>query len=164
MDRQPGRLLAERGLTPTFVPDEFVGEALVAGLGDLRGKRVLLPRAKIGRPKIVELLVEQGALVDDIPLYDTVRATPTAAMVAEIQRGFEVITFTSPSSVRNTVQIFAEHGLDWQLMAQAEVAVIGPITAAQAMACGLEVAMMPTEYTIDGLVGAVADFYMERVR
>jgi len=35
--------LTVRGVTPDFVPDEYVAEAILPGLGDLRGRWVLLP-------------------------------------------------------------------------------------------------------------------------
>ncbi|MGE5251091.1 MAG: uroporphyrinogen-III synthase, partial [Bacteroidota bacterium] len=41
--------LRERGLNPAFVPEEYVAEAILPGLGDLCGKWVLLPRAEIAR-------------------------------------------------------------------------------------------------------------------
>ena len=37
------------GITPTFVPDEYIAEAILPGLGDLRARWVLLPRAQIAR-------------------------------------------------------------------------------------------------------------------
>ncbi|MEJ2748993.1 MAG: uroporphyrinogen-III synthase, partial [Anaerolineae bacterium] len=63
--------LQARHIPLNFTPNQFTGEALAAGLGDLTGQKVLLPRAKIGRPQIVDLLRQQGAEVDDIALYDT---------------------------------------------------------------------------------------------
>lgn len=157
--------LHSRHIAIDFMPDEFTGEALAAGLGDLTGQKVLLPRAKIGRPQIVELLRQQGAEVNDVALYDTVTAVPTPDALAQLQQGFDVITFTSPSSVRNFLKI-----LDTlrpqrfpkplrSLFDEAVVACIGPVTADEAEKNGLDVAIIPSEYTIDGLIQAIADYY-----
>jgi hydroxymethylbilane synthase len=148
--------LAERGITPDFVPDTFTGEALATGLGDLTGKRVLLPRARIGRPEIVALLREQGAAVDDVALYDTVTATPTAESLAELERGADVVTFTSPSSVRNFRKLLQLAGRDADAyLAQMQTVCIGPSTADQLAEFGRAADLVPAEYTIDGMIEAL---------
>lgn len=149
--------LQERGITPDFVPAEFVGEKLAAGLGDLRGQRVLLPRARLGRPEIVAQLQAQGAVVDDIPLYDTVAAAAEAVALERLRAGVDAITFASPSSVHNFVQMLDEAHLDGahRQLDQAFIVCIGPITAAAARECGFAVHAVPGEYTIDGLTAAL---------
>ncbi len=149
--------LAERNIAIDYMPDEFVGTELVLGLGDLTDKKVLLPRAKIGRPEIADLLQEQGAALTEVPLYDTVTAVPTAAAWADLNKGFAAITFTSPSSVRNFFKIMANHPdklvLPLEKMLQpARVVCIGPVTAEAAAEAGLIETLIPEEYTIDGMV------------
>ena len=124
------KLLAEKGLTVDFTPDEFTGEQLALGLGDLNGKKILLPRAKIGRPEIVDLLREQGAEVTDIGLYDTITAEPTPEALAELNQGVDAVTFTSPSSVRNFLKIIEPYCN----LTNATIACIGPSTTAEAEA------------------------------
>ncbi|MBX3055345.1 MAG: uroporphyrinogen-III synthase [Anaerolineae bacterium] len=148
--------LAEKGVSVDFMPDEFTGEQLAMCLGDVAGRRILLPRARLGRPEIVALLRERGALVDDIALYETVAAVPTPEALAELEKGADVLTFTSPSSVRNFVNI-VRHTMFWKHRMSALVAVIGPSTAAEAKKYGLQVDIMPREYTIEGLVTAVVE-------
>ncbi|MCA9971306.1 MAG: uroporphyrinogen-III synthase, partial [Anaerolineales bacterium] len=150
--------LNERGLPADFMPDEFTGEQLALGLGDLTGKRVLLPRAKLGRPKIVELLRQQGAEVDDVALYDTVTAVPTPAALADLAAGFDAITFTSPSSVRNFVNLTSLQNLS--NLAHAVIACIGPVTAAEAAKFNLRVDLIPDEYTIGGLVQVLREHFV----
>ena len=157
--------LQARHIPINFTPDEFTGEALAAGLGDLTGQKVLLPRAKIGRPQIVELLREQGAQVDDVALYDTVTAVPDPDSLAQLQQGFDVVTFTSPSSVRNFLKIINESqhqgflkSLE-SLLDKATIACIGPVTADEARKNGLKVTITPSEYTIDNLIQAISDHF-----
>ncbi len=151
------RQLGERGIDISYMPEEFVGEELVLGLGDLSGQKVLLPRAKIGRPEIVDLLQERGANLTEVPLYDTVTAVPTPQSWTELNKGFAAITFTSPSSVRNFFKIMAEHRdkvakpLE-SMLQQAVVVCIGPVTAEAAADAGLANLLVPEEYTIDGMV------------
>ncbi len=163
--------LRQHQIQPDFVPGQFVGEALAAGLGNLTGQKVLLPRAKLGRPKIADLLQEQGATVTEISLYDTVTAVPTLSAFEKLVQGFEAITFTSPSSVRNFLEIIkfapanrhsrkGENPLPAQtripafarMTADAIIACIGPITAKAATKAGLTVTITPNEYTISAMV------------
>ncbi|MFO7661700.1 MAG: uroporphyrinogen-III synthase [Chloroflexota bacterium] len=158
-----GDRLRALGVEPDFIPAEFVGERLVEGLGDVAGRRVLLPRSRIGRPEITELLRQRGAIVDDIALYDTVTAVPDEAAWAVLDRPVDCVTFTSPSSVRNWLKLIEGRGLDSRLANQEiAVACIGPITAVEAEKRGLSVALVPNEYTIDGLVKAITGYYAKR--
>lgn len=149
--------LAARDIVIDYMPKEFVGTELVLGLGDLTGKKVLLPRAKIGRPEITNLLRAKGANLTDVALYDTVTAVPTPESWAELNQGFAAITFTSPSSVRNFCKIMANHPDKLtkplgKMLHQALVVCIGPVTAAAAADAGLSNLLIPEEYTIDGMV------------
>lgn len=151
--------LQEFGVGVSFIPEVFTGEALARGLGSLSGQRILLPRAEKGRPEIVQQLQSQGALVDDIPLYDTVTAAPTPEQWADLQLGFDVITFTSPSSVRNFMKLTNNVWLDY-LQNEARVACIGPSTAAEAEKYQLPVSIIPVEYTIEALINAIEQAYV----
>ncbi len=153
--------LAEKGVSVDFMPDEFTGEQLAMCLGDVAGQRILLPRASIGRPEIVNLLRERGALVDEVVLYETVTAVPTPKALAELEKGADILTFTSPSSVRNFLAIVRPEGF-LKPFGSALVAVIGPSTAAEAEKYSLRVDIMPQEYTIEGLVTALVAYVGER--
>lgn len=152
--------LANRGIAPAFTPSEFTGRALVAGLAaGLTGKRVLLPRARIGRPEIVQLLAARGAEVDDIALYDTVRASPPPDAFAELRRGFEAAVFTSPSSVRNFLALIEPYADIRSFLDQAIIACIGPVTAGAAGDAGLAVAVTPSGFTVEAVVEMLASSF-----
>ena len=146
--------LAEYHIRPDFMPRTFSGEALAAGLGDLTGQQILLPRARLGRPEIVAKLCSQGASVTEIPLYDTVTAVPDPGALDKLTAGFDAITFTSPSSVRGFLQITGARPTE-----PAVVACIGPVTAQTAIENDMDVTLMPDEYTLDGLVQVLAQHF-----
>lgn len=148
-------LLKRRGIEVAFIPEVFTGEQLALGLGDVRGKRVLLPRSQSGRPEILSLLRQQGAWVDDVALYETITAVPPAESLAELAKGVDVITFVSPSSVENFLALA-------QPDAAALIACIGPATATTAQEHGLTVAIMPEVHTVAALVTAVADYFHQK--
>jgi uroporphyrinogen-III synthase len=160
--------LAERGIAIDFMPDDFVGTELVLGLGDLAGQKVLLPRAKIGRPEITDLLQAQGAELVEVPLYDTVTAVPSSEMLAELNKGVAAITFTSPSSVRNFCKIVTANQDKFNrtvesLLAQPLIVCIGPVTASAAADVGLSGALFPAEYTIEGMVTLLKEHLVNKI-
>lgn len=151
------RALRAQQIEPDFMPESFTGEALAQGLGELAGQHILLPRARIGGSTIVQTLLEQGAVVTDIALYDTVTAVPEEAALAELALGYEAISFTSPSSVHGFLTINGGKPLE-----EAVVACIGPVTAEAAEERGLRVALVPDEYTLDGLVQIISSYFGEK--
>ena len=70
--------------------------------------------------------------------------------------GVDVITFTSSSTVANFVQAFPEDALP-DLLGEAEIACMGPVTADTARKLGLKVSIIAREYTTRGLAHAVAE-------
>lgn len=148
------KALWERAYAVDETPDEFTGEALARCLGDLTSKRILLPRAKKGRPEIVEALLAAGAQVDDVALYDTVAPDPNPETLAQLADGVDALTFTSPSTVTNFYTLVLPASV-----ASAVVACIGPTTAQAVEQVGITVDVMPQRYTVDGLLDALAAYY-----
>lgn len=150
--------LGRRGIVPDVVPDEFVAEAAVQALDtadDLRGRRILLPRAEVARAVLPRQLRERGAEVVEVAAYSTVRDGADAERVRELfQRGeVDAVTFTASSTVRGFVELVGTE------VGRAKVASIGPVTSATARELGLPVDVEAAEYTIPGLVRALRDAY-----
>jgi uroporphyrinogen-III synthase len=150
--------LARRGVQPHLIPEEYIAERLLDALGDVAGRRILLPRADIAREVLAVELEKRGAAVHEIAAYRTLPATPDPAGLAELRRGVDAVTFTSSSTVRNFLKL--AHPFDPR--SASVVACIGPITAGTARALGLAVAVVAAEYTGDGLVAALADYFSDR--
>ncbi len=150
------RALEERGIQPNFVPEEYVAEAILPGLGNVAGQRILLPRADIARKALVSALEQQGALPEEIAAYRTVPAQPTPEALRELEQGVDIATFTSASTVRNFIALLGERA--GKLLENAVIACIGPITAGEARKNGLKVEIVAEEYTMDGLVEALVKY------
>jgi uroporphyrinogen III methyltransferase/synthase len=148
--------LGEYGLRADYMPDEYVAEAIAAGLGDVRGQRVLLPRADIARPALADLLRQNGATIVEVAAYRTLRPRMDADKLSRLLARVTVATFTSSSTVSNLAAMAQDAGLELpQALAQATIACIGPITAATARELGLQVTVVAKAYTIEGLVEAL---------
>jgi uroporphyrinogen III methyltransferase/synthase len=163
-----GSVTAERlatfGLKADLRPTEYRSEAIVPALrtigqSDLNGMKFLLPRADIAREVLVDELRKAGAEVSDVIAYRTVLAEIEREGDPDIYRmllenRIDVVTFTSPSTVRNFAQVFGpDQAAD--LLKTTAVASIGPVTAEAADQYGIATSIMPKEYTIAALVDAI---------
>jgi len=148
--------LKMRGITPDFVPQEYVAEAILPGLGDLKGKWILLPRAEIARKELPEAIVAAGGTAHEISVYKTLPTQPDPEGLAALKSGVDVITFTSASSVENFVTILRQNKLDpLNLPNDPLIACIGPITEQAARDEGFQNIVVAKEYTTEGLIEAI---------
>jgi uroporphyrinogen-III synthase len=109
------KAIEERGPKVDIVPKEYVAESVVRSLKrKVKGKRVLLVRAKVARDVIPTELRKAGAHVDVVEAYETVvpqasRARLRAAL-ANPKRRPHMVTFTSSSTVKNFVELLGGTG------------------------------------------------------
>jgi len=150
--------LQARGVTPDFIPEEYVAEAILPGLGDLKGRWVLLPRAEIARKELPEAILKAGGIVHEIIVYQTLPAEANMEGLTALKSGVDVITFTSASTVENFVAIARQNKLDpLNLPSNPLFACIGPITEQAAREEGLSNLVAAKEYTTDGLIQIISN-------
>lgn len=156
------RALEEQGVTPDYMPDEYVAEAILDGLGNVAGQRVLLARADIARRALADALRVRGADVVEVAAYRTI---PQLADPVALRRLLEddrpdAITFTSSSTVTGLMEsIIAQGRAPDQVLAGIILACIGPITAETMRTFGLAPAICATDYTIPGLLRAIIAYF-----
>jgi uroporphyrinogen-III synthase len=149
-------LIRENGIEPALRPDEYIAEAIVAGLlerGPVAGQHILLLRVDIARAVLREQLTAAGALVNEIPVYRTVLGQPDQNAYNALRAGVDIITFTSSSTVRNFFALLGDEAAT--IANKARIACIGPITAQTAREMGLSVGVVAQEYTMRGLIHAL---------
>jgi uroporphyrinogen-III synthase len=79
-----------------------------------------------------------------------------------LDRKIDVVTFTSPSAVRNFVELLGEEPAA-DLLRATVVASIGPVTADQATKFEIHSAVVPAQYTVAALVDAIVKHYESKV-
>lgn len=153
--------LEARGLSVQHIPGSFTAEHLLSAMkGTLQpGQKVLLPRSAIGRDVLPEGLRMLGMEVTDAPAYDTVKAKENIGELKALlaTKQVDMITFTSPSTVRNLLDEFSVKERH-QYLEGVHIAAIGPITAKAVQEAGLDVHVMGDEYSIDGLIEAMSNY------
>jgi uroporphyrinogen III methyltransferase/synthase len=150
------------GLTTDILPESYRAEAVAAAFArqDVRGKKILLPRAREARSVLPEALRAQGAVVDEVTAYETLAVGDGAETLRQhLENGrIDLVTFTSSSTVKNFKALLPQADFA-RLMAGVTVASIGPITSETARGLGFEVHISAETYTIAGLCEAILSFY-----
>ena len=164
------KAIEQLGTKVDVVPTEYVAESVVRSLkSKVKGKRVLLVRAKVARDVIPRELRKAGAHVDVVEAYETVVPQSSRrrlqAALRNPQRRPHIVTFTSSSTVRNFVALLRPRSAGFEEILMAS---IGPVTSSTLREFGLPVDISAKEFTIPGLVkaivGAVAEARIDSVR
>jgi uroporphyrinogen III methyltransferase/synthase len=151
--------LADRGVVPDVMPEQFVAERLLDAVrdqGNVRGARVLYAAATGARDTLPNGLEALGAIVDRVPLYSSVPDGEGAAALRDrlLAGQADAVTYTSASSVNAFVDAV---GAD--AASRVPAVTIGPVTTAAARARGLEVVAEASISTIAGLADAACTFF-----
>lgn len=158
---QATRAAIEReGLKVAVTPKEYVAESIIESLSDkVRGKRVLLCRAKIARDLIPRELRAMGTFLDVVEAYENVlphsSRVELRALLHDPLRRPHLITFTSSSTVKNYVSLLGIRSGRSRLVEGILNASIGPVTSDTLREYQLSVDVQPVEHTIPGLVEAI---------
>jgi uroporphyrinogen-III synthase len=152
------KAIVKHGLKVKMVPEEYVAESVVKGLREkVKGKRVLLVRAKVARDVIPEELRAAGAEVDVVEAYETVVPEKSRARLRDLLKNAarrpHVVTFTSSSTVRNFAELVSPTKA--ASMKGIQFASIGPVTSATLRELQMPVAIEAKEFTMGGLVRAI---------
>jgi uroporphyrinogen-III synthase len=155
--------LVKHGLKVKMVPEEYVAESVVKGLRDkVKGKRVVVIRAKVARDVIPEELRAAGAKVDVVEAYETVVPEKSRARLRALMKNASrrphVVTFTSSSTVRNFAELLGNsaagsRAANW--LKHMQFASIGPVTSATLGELQLPAAIEAREFTMGGLIRAI---------
>jgi len=167
------KAIEQRGGRVDVVPKEYIAESVVHSLKNkVKGKRVLLVRARVARDVIPRELRKAGAHIDVVDAYETVVPQSSRvrlrASLKNPKKRPHVVTFTSSSTVRNFVELLGlgpitssrsavrgrgrprHTGLDGIQMAS-----IGPVTSSSLREQGLPVDIAAKKFTIPGLVESI---------
>jgi uroporphyrinogen III methyltransferase / synthase len=154
--------LRQFGLEPSFIPPNYVADALVEHFPQpLEGLKMLFPRVESGgRDVLVRQFLAAGAQVDEVAAYESCcpATIPGSVQQALTDRQLDIVTFASSKTVRNFVKLLTQtFGPDWSaLAADLKWASIGPQTTETCQQLLGPVAIEAEEYTLEGLARAIA--------
>ena len=150
------KAIEDRGMRVDLVPGEYVAESVVRSLRRrVKGKRLLLVRARVARDVIPRELRKAGAHVDVVEAYETVVPQASRRRLRALLKNPtlrpDLVTFTSSSTVKNFTILAGEGDFSG-----IRTASIGPVTSATLRELGLNVDIEAKVYTMSGLVAAIA--------
>lgn len=147
----------------SIVPEKFSSEGVVEALSkyNLKNKIIFIPRSAIGREELPKGLEDLGAVIKSVPVYNV--SIPTGE---KLQQNLEVLNstnvdlfiFTSPSTFENFLQI-ADIKNPYEYFSKFDIAAIGPTTKDAIEAKKVKVKILPKEYTINGLINNIVEYY-----
>jgi uroporphyrinogen III methyltransferase/synthase len=156
--------IEKKGVRVELLPVEYRAEGLVEEFErvNIKGKRILIPRAKEARDILPVKLKEMGAVVDVVTAYETRK--PGKGVSAKIKKMLDknmidAVTFTSSSTVTNFLSIFPGFR---QARGKPALACIGPITEKTLRDAGFKAQITPGEYTVEKLASGIADYFGKR--
>ena len=154
--------LFDYGIKSDLVPESYVAESILNSFKkkNLKGKKILLPRAGEARPILPQELKKMGAEVDEVAAYCTQIVPDNAETLLQHleDQTVDVVTFTSSSTVKNFHALLPQAKIE-KLMQHVVVASIGPITANTAIDLGFNVQIIAESFTIPGLCEAILKHY-----
>ncbi len=151
--------LSAHGMKADHMPQEYTAEGMLFGLKeDIHGKRFLLPQSNLADKTLADGIRLAGGIVDEVIAYQNVTASLDVHGLEELRAGVDVVTFASPSAVRNFIELVHENGLDpFNLPGRPLIACIGPVTKKAAEKAGFGNVVVAKEYTTAGLVELLGD-------
>jgi uroporphyrinogen III methyltransferase/synthase len=124
----------------------------------LTGKRVLVTRTREQASELTRLLAAQGAEAIELPTIEIVETSQPSQveMAVEALRtsAYQWVIFTSPNAISIFTRHLREDGLDARAFGRAQLATIGPGTAAALSRVGLIPNLVPETYIAEGLLSA----------
>jgi uroporphyrinogen III methyltransferase/synthase len=136
------------GLTVNELPEKSDKEGLIEKIliDKNSGRKFLFPRGNLADESFIKILRDFGFEIDDVVVYKTIKPDVSDEMKEEVKKMIEngeikVITFFSPSSVRNFFEIFGNVKFNGQ-----KIAVIGDTTLKECEKFGLVVDINPMKY------------------
>ena len=156
--------LSEHSIFVDYMPDEYIPESMLPGLGkDIRGKRFLFPQSNLARTGLADEIRSAGGIVTEVVAYWTVANEPDNTEMDKLRADVDIVTFTSPSTVRNFVSIVQKNGLDpFNLPGNPLFACIGPVTKKAAENIGFSNLVTASEYTTAGLIEALGQLVLPK--
>jgi uroporphyrinogen-III synthase len=151
------------------VPSKYTSEGIIQSLQqlDIFGKALRIPRTSSATPVLKEKLLEMGASVQEVYVYET--ALPVDPNLKEkffqdlTAEKIAAIIFGSASCVKNLFQMLSDQisseKLSDLMNSKVTVVAIGPVTAGALVEMGVKVDVMPDKHLFEEALAALAQYW-----
>ena len=152
------KALLKSGIRVSIVPASYSSEGLLEQLTEIEGAVIEIARSSHGAPRLVEGLLEKGAIVHETQVYQLIspRDERHSRLIERALAGeIDIFAFTSSMMVRNFMALADEMGVKDEIksiMNEKTVAAIGKPTSGTLSGFGIKVKVMPERYTFEELL------------
>jgi uroporphyrinogen-III synthase len=157
------KILSDYGFKTDIMPNEFSAKGIIKELSkyDFKNKTVVIPHSKIGRDELTKKLNVLGGVVKAFDIYDVTlpKKRKYDCKIGVLNKSkIDWFIFTSPSTFKNFLKIMNLKNINSYFLDK-KIAVIGPTTKSEVVKSGLSIELMAEEYTMDGIVKSLINFY-----
>jgi uroporphyrinogen-III synthase len=155
-----------------LVPSKYTSEGVLETLRhlDAAGKTIRIPRTSSASSKLKEELLEMGALIQEVYVYEStlpVDKKVRAQFFQDLIAGkIDAIVFGSTSCVKNLFQMLSDwispEKLRGLLNGKVVVVAIGPVTAGALAEMGVKVNVMPNRHVFEEALVALDRYWCQR--
>jgi uroporphyrinogen-III synthase len=152
------KALENQGYSVQFVPSTFNAEVMASEflLTFKETGPVLLVRGTLASPVLPQAFSKAGRSFTTFEVYETVSNEEIKnTLQTALQDGIDLLTFTSPS----TIDAFIELAEERQTYIDLPAACIGTTTENHAKEKGFQHTIVPTHFTIEGMLEAMSDYF-----
>ncbi|WP_026676472.1 uroporphyrinogen-III synthase [Fictibacillus gelatini] len=151
--KKTAELLKKENVKVDCMPKRFEGTELANELKGIvqPGERILVPKGNLAKSTILNKLGDTCE-VTEIIVYETNQEVPESRMISQVET-VDVIIFMSPSAVN----YFSALGISFKKTPL--VACVGPVTEREAYNNGFERVIVAEEYTEEGIIEAICDYF-----
>ncbi len=150
--------LKEFGIISDVLPETYRAESVVKAFLDkgIKGKHILIPRAKEARAILPQELKNMGAVVEEVTAYETSLVDDDKDTLIKMleNNDIDIVTFTSSSTVQNFAKLIPADKFE-KLIKNITSACIGPITEKTAISLGFKPDIVAKDFTIEGLMDSI---------
>lgn len=153
----------EKGYYIHIIPGKFSASGLLERFENIgvENTKILIPCSSIARDELQKGLTKLGAAVSLIKIYDTVQndVDALADKIDSIKEDKpELFVFTSPSNYRNFIAIM-DIDDPVEYFKENYICAIGSTTEKEIRKSGVNVNIVPAEFSLDGISNAIITFY-----
>ncbi len=159
---QTAAVLQDYGIFPTLMPKrQFTQEGLAQALSSytLLGTNVLMPQGNLNRSYLQDYLMQQGALITCLTLYQNIPVPISPRMRDMVERHIvDAIFYTASSSVEHLIE---QHPHLIPSLQRIPAISIGPLTSRTLQHYGIPVIRQPEHSSLDAMIDRVIDYFTE---
>lgn len=164
--KETARSLESNGVSISLMPSTYTSEGAVEEFqkvkDQIKNEKILIPTSAIARDIIDDALKNLGAESTKLSVYENIIPEYSTDEVNNVfSEKVDFVTFTSPSTLINFLEILKKHGLD-KIIPEIHGVSIGPATTNAAIENNVKILVEANPSTMEGMVNSLIRYLNEK--